>query len=100
MGQQGEKWYFSITDVCGVLMEQPNTEYTRNYWKVLKHRFVKESKQTVTNCDRLKFCAFDGKLRMTDVADTEQLFHLLLSNPSTEAGGERWWLCGESSTHS
>ena len=67
-----EKWYFSIVDVCGVLTEQPDTEHARNYWKVLKHRLVKEGNQTVTNCNRLKLCASDGKLRLTDVADTEQ----------------------------
>ena len=48
-----EKWYFSIVDVCGVLTEQPDTERARNYWKVLKHRLVKEGNQTVTNCNRL-----------------------------------------------
>lgn len=48
-----EKWYFSIVDVCGVLTEQPDTEHARNYWKVLKHRLVKEGNQTVTNCNRL-----------------------------------------------
>ena len=62
-----EKWYFSIVDVCGVLTEQPDTEHARNYWKVLKHRLVKEGNQTVTNCNRLKLRASDGKLRMTDV---------------------------------
>ena len=60
-----EKWYFSIVDVCGVLTEQPDTEHARNYWKVLKHRLVKEGNQTVTNCNRLKLRASDGKLRMT-----------------------------------
>ena len=67
-----EKWYFSIVDVCGVLTDQPDTERARNYWKVLKHRLVKEGNQTVTNCNRLKLCASDGKLRLTDVADTKQ----------------------------
>ncbi len=71
-----EKWYFSIVDVCGVLTEQPDTEHARNYWKVLKHRLVKEGNQTVTNCNRLKLRASDGKLRMTDVADTSNSFAL------------------------
>ena len=48
-----EKWYLSIVDVCGLLTEQPDTEHARNYWKVLKHRLVKEGNQTVTNCNRL-----------------------------------------------
>lgn len=80
-----EKWYFSIVDVCGVLTEQPDTEHARNYWKVLNHRLVKEGNQTVTNCNRLKLRASDGKLRMTDVADTEQLFRIIQSIPSPKA---------------
>ena len=63
-----EKWYFSIVDVCAVLTEQPDTEHARNYWKVLKHRLIKEGNQTVTTCNRLKLRAADGKLRLTDVA--------------------------------
>ena len=67
---QEEKWYFSIVDVCGVLTDSPNP---RNYWKVLKHRLLKEGSQTVTNCNQLKLRAEDGRMRLTDVADTEQL---------------------------
>ena len=77
-----EKWYFSIVDVCGVLSDSPNP---RNYWKVLKHRLVKEGNETVTNCNQLKFQAEDGKMRLTDVADTEQLFRLIQSIPSPKA---------------
>ena len=69
-----EKWYFSIVDVCGVLTDQPDIEHARNYWKVLKHRLVKEGNETVTNCNQLKFTAADGKKRLTDVADAEQIF--------------------------
>ena len=87
-----EKWYFSIVDVCGVLTEQPDTEHARNYWKVLKHRLVKEGNQTVTNCNRLKFRASDGKLRMTDVADTEQLFRIIQSIPSPKAEPFKVWM--------
>ena len=68
---QEEKWYFSIVDVCAVLTDSPNP---RNYWKVLKHRLVKEGNETVTNCNAFKLRAEDGKMRLTDVADTEQLF--------------------------
>ena len=67
---QEEKWYFSIVYVCGVLTDSPNP---RNYWKVLKHRLLKEGNQTVTNCNQLKLRAEDGRMRLTDVADTEQL---------------------------
>ena len=87
-----EKWYFSIVDVCGVLTEQPDTEHARNYWKVLKHRLVKEGNQTVTNCNRLKLRASDGKLRMTDVADTEQLFRIIQSIPSPKAEPFKLWM--------
>ena len=87
-----EKWYFSIVDVCGVLTEQPDTEHARKYWKVLKHRLVKEGNQTVTNCNRLKLRASDGKLRMTDVADTEQLFRIIQSIPSPKAEPFKVWM--------
>ena len=87
-----EKWYFSIVDVCGVLTEQPDTEHARNYWKVLKHRLVKEGNQTVTNCNRLKLRASDDKLRMTDVADTEQLFRIIQSIPSPKAEPFKVWM--------
>ena len=73
-----EKWYFSIADVCGVLTDSPNP---RNYWKVLKHRLIKEGNQTVTNCNQLKLRADDGKMRMTDVADTE-LFNKKVARPA------------------
>ena len=84
-----EKWYFSIVDVCGLLTDSPNP---RNYWKVLKHRLVKEGNETVTNCNQLKFCAEDGKMRLTDVADTEQLFRLIQSIPSPKAEPFKQWM--------
>ena len=84
-----EKWYFSIVDVCGVLTDSPNP---RNYWKVLKHRLVKEGYETVTNCNALKLRAADGKMRMTDVADTEQLFRLIQSIPSPKAEPFKRWM--------
>ncbi len=84
-----EKWYFSIVDVCGVLTDSPNP---RNYWKVLKHRLVKEGNETVTNCNQLKLLAEDGKMRLTDVADTEQLFRLVQSIPSPKAEPFKLWM--------
>ena len=84
-----EKWYFSIVDVCGVLTDSPNP---RNYWKVLKHRLLKEGNQTVTNCNQLKLRADDSKMRMTDVADTEQLFRLIQSIPSPKAEPFKLWM--------
>lgn len=86
---QEEKWYFSIVDVCAVLTDSPNP---RNYWKVLKHRLVKEGNETVTNCNQLKLLAEDGKKRLTDVADTEQLFRLIQSIPSPKAEPFKQWM--------
>jgi hypothetical protein len=84
-----EKWYFSIVDVCGVLTDSPNP---RNYWKVLKHRLIKEGNETVTNCNQLKLQAEDGKKRLTDIADTEQLFRIIQSIPSPKAEPIKQWL--------
>jgi hypothetical protein len=75
--EEEEKWYFSIVDVIGILSNQIDHQGSRNYWKVLKSRLLKEGNETVTNCNRLKLVAEDGKMRMTDVADTEQLFRLI-----------------------
>ena len=74
-----EKWFVSITDVIAVLTEsiEPNA-----YWRKLKQRLKVEENETVTNCHSLKMLAADGKMRMTDVADTEQLFRLIQSIPS------------------
>ena len=93
-----EKWYFSIVDVCAVLTEQPDAEHARNYWKVLKHRLIKEGNQTVTTCNRLKLRAADGKLRLTDVADTEQVFRLIQSVPSPKAEPFKLWMAHVAST--
>ena len=93
-----EKLYFSIVDVCAVLTEQPDAEHARNYWKVLKHRLIKEGNQTVTTCNRLKLRAADGKLRLTDVADTEQVFRLIQSIPSPKAEPFKLWMAQVAST--
>ncbi|MBC7694353.1 MAG: hypothetical protein H7141_02795 [Burkholderiales bacterium] len=84
-----EKWYFSIIDVIEVLTESPNPN---NYWKVLKHRLIKEGSQLVTNCNQLKLKSSDGKFYNTDVADTEQLFRLIQSVPSKKAEPFKLWL--------
>lgn len=91
---QEEKWYFSIVDVCAVLTDSPNP---RNYWKVLKHRLVKEGNETVTNCNQLKLRAEDGKMRLTDVADTEQLFRIIQSIPSPKAEPFKQWMASVAS---
>ena len=87
-----EKWYFSIVDVVGILTDQPDLEHARNYWKVLRHRLVKEGNETVTNCNRLKLHSADGKMRLTDVADQEQLFRLIQSIPSPKAEPFKQWM--------
>ena len=70
--EEQEKWYFSIVDVCGVLTESKDPTA---YWRKLKQRLKEEGNETVTNCHALKLRAADGKMRLTDVADTEQLFY-------------------------
>ena len=87
-----ELWYFSIIDVVAILTEQNNYQGARNYWKVLKHRLIKEGNETVTNCNQLKMKAQDGKIRMTDVADTEILLRLIQSIPSPKAEPFKLWL--------
>lgn len=77
-----EKWYFSIVDVVGVLSESIDPQ---SYWRKLKQRLKEEGNETVTNCHGLKMQAADGKMRLTDVADTEQLFRLIQSIPSPKA---------------
>lgn len=87
-----EQWYFSIVDVIAILTEQNNYQGARNYWKVLKHRLIKEGHETVTNCNQLKIEANDGKMRLTDVATIEQLFRLIQSIPSKKAEPFKLWL--------
>ena len=87
-----EKWYFSIVDICGILTDQPDQEHARNYWKVLKHRLTKEGNETVTNCNRLKLLSADGKMRLTDVADQEQMFRIIQSIPSPKAEPFKVWM--------
>ena len=84
-----EKWYFSIVDVVAVLTDSLNP---RNYWKVLKHRLIKEGNESVTNCNQLKMQSSDGKKYKTDVADTEQLFRLIQSIPSPKAEPFKQWM--------
>ena len=86
---ENEKWYFSIIDVIGVLTESENP---RKYWSVLKTRLKKEGSEVATNCSRLKLLAVDGKMRLTDVADTEQLLRLIQSIPSPKAEPFKVWL--------
>lgn len=84
-----EKWYISIVDVIAILSESVNASA---YWRKLKQRLKEEGNETVTNCHSLKMKAADGKMRTTDVADTEQLFRLIQSIPSPKAEPFKIWL--------
>lgn len=90
--EKAETWYFSVVDIVAALLQQPDYQAARNYWKVLKNRLKKEGNQTVTNCNRLKLPAEDGKLRMTDVASPEALLRLIQSVPSPKAEPIKLWL--------
>jgi hypothetical protein len=89
--EEQEKWWFSIVDIVGVLTD---AEYqtARKYWKVLKGRLAAEGNETVTNCYQLKILAPDGKMRLTDVADAQQVLRLIQSIPSKKAEPFKLWL--------
>ena len=87
--EEAEKWYFSIVDVVGILTDSVDASA---YWRKLKQRLKEEGNETVTNCHSLKMLAEDGKMRLTDVADTEQLFRLIQSIPSPRAEPFKLWI--------
>ena len=88
-----EEWYFSIVDVVAVLTDQPDARHASTYWAVLKKRLNDEGAgQLLTNCKQLKLTATDGKKRLTDVADTEQLLRIIQSIPSPKAEPFKLWL--------
>jgi hypothetical protein len=87
-----EIWYFSIIDIIEILTNQLHYQGARNYWKVLKSRLLKEGNETVTNCNRLKLVAEDGKMRLTDVGNVEDIFRLVQSIPSPKAEPFKQWL--------
>ncbi|MBP3663480.1 MAG: Bro-N domain-containing protein [Bacteroidales bacterium] len=84
-----EKWYFSIVDIVAVLTESADVAA---YWRKLKQRLKAEGNETVTNCHALKMLASDGKMRLTDVADQEQMFRLIQSIPSPKAEPIKRWI--------
>ncbi|GHU99541.1 hypothetical protein FACS1894211_05130 [Clostridia bacterium] len=87
-----EKWWFSVVDIIGVLTEQPTQRGASNYWAKLKERLRSEGSEVLTNCQQLKMLAPDGKNRLTDVADTEQILRLIQSIPSKKAEPFKMWL--------
>ena len=90
--EEKEEWYFSIIDAVAVLTNQPDYQAARNYWKVTKKRLKEEGNETVTACNQLKMTSADGKRRMTDVANTEQLLRIIQSIPSPKAEPFKLWL--------
>ena len=87
--EEKEKWFFSVVDIVAILTESPNPQ---TYWRVLKKRLKDEGNETVTNCNALKMLAADGKMRLADVADTEQVLRIIQSIPSPKAEPFKMWL--------
>lgn len=87
-----ETWFFSVVDIIQALTDQPNHQIARKYWNKLNERLKKEGSQVVTKCHRLKMMAQDGKMRLTDAADTETLLRLIQSVPSPKAEPIKLWL--------
>jgi hypothetical protein len=87
-----EEWYFSVVDVVAVLTEQATPRSASNYWAKLKERLMEEGSQLLTNCQQLKMKATDGKERLTDVANTEQILRIIQSIPSPKAEPFKIWL--------
>ena len=87
--EEREEWLFSIVDVIAVLTDSPNPQ---TYWRVMKKRLKDEGNESVTNCNALKMIAADGKKRLTDVANTEQLLRIIQSVPSPKAEPFKAWL--------
>ncbi len=91
--EEKEEWYFSVVDVVAVLTDQPDARHASTYWAVLKKRLNNEGAgQLLTNCKQLKMTASDGRKRLTDVADTEQLLRIIQSIPSPKAEPFKLWL--------
>lgn len=87
-----EDWYFSVIDIISILADSVDYQSARNYWKVLKNRLNAEGSEVVTNCNRLKLPAADGKMRLTDVLSTKNVFRLIQSIPSPKAEPFKMWL--------
>lgn len=90
--EKKEKYYFSVIDIVAALTEQADYKKAKSYWTTLKERLKKEGSEVVTNCDQLKLLAQDGKMRKTDVADSETILRLIQSVPSKKAEPIKLWL--------
>lgn len=87
-----EKWWFSVVDIIAVLTDQPDYKKARNYWKWLKNKLIQEGSEVVSDTNQLRMRAPDGKQRLTDVVDTEQILRLIQSIPSKRAEPFKLWL--------
>ena len=91
--EEREEWYFSVVNVIAVLTDQPTARNASTYWAVLKKRLKEEgASELLTNCKQLKMRATDGKMRLTDVANTEQILRIIQSIPSPKAEPFKRWL--------
>ena len=91
--EEKQEWFFSIVDVCAILTEQDDYDLAKNYWKVLKHRLIKEGNESVTKCNQLKLASLkDGKRYATDVADMALMFRIIESIPSKKAEPFKQWI--------
>ncbi|MBI4668892.1 MAG: hypothetical protein HY747_06870 [Elusimicrobia bacterium] len=90
--EKSETWFFSVVDIIAVLIQQPDYQAARNYWKVLKNRLKKEGSESVTRCNQLKLPSADGKRYLTDAASPETLFRIIQSVPSPRAEPIKLWL--------
>ena len=90
--EKKEKWFFAIVDIIAILTNQPEHKKAQSYWTTLKNRLKKEGSEIVTKCDQLKMQAADGKLYLTDAADTEIMFRIIQSVPSPKAEPIKLWL--------
>ncbi|MCL2860977.1 MAG: Bro-N domain-containing protein [Firmicutes bacterium] len=90
--EENQKWWFSVVDICNILTEQPTQRGATFYWGKLKQRLKEEGSEVLTNCQQLKLLAPDGKMRLTDVMDTEGILRLIQSIPSKKAEPFKMWL--------
>lgn len=90
--EEMEEWYFSILDVIAILTDQSDYKKVRNYWKWLKNKLRAEGSEVVSITNQLKLLAPDGKMRLTDVVNSQQLFRIIQSIPSKKAEPFKLWL--------
>ena len=90
--EEEQEWYLSVVDVVSILTEQPGYRSATKYWNTTKTRLIEEGSQLSTKCRQLKMKAQDGKMRLTDVANAEQILRIIQSIPSQKAEPFKMWL--------